>query len=590
MSIPGNIQRDIGEEPESLKQGKFIVKKILIIDDEESIRFAFKTHLSKEGYEVLTAKDYASALEVISGTDLDLILADIILGGHTGIDILQKVRKKGMQCPVIMITGEPNLETATDAIRLGAFDYLSKPVRKETLLHITNRALQHKALLDEKDRYRSNLDSIFKSVKDAIITVGDDLCVIEANEAVKRICGFSPPDIIGEKFVKVPGYCEKSCHNILIKTLKTKKTEEYRIECRHQDRPNQVVLLTSSPLVDREERFMGAVLVVRDITRLIDLERELRGRNQFHQIIGKNHNMQEIYGLLENLADTETTVLITGESGTGKELVAKALHYESIRSTKPLVTVNCSALAENLLESELFGHVKGAFTGAVKNKVGRFQMADGGTIFLDEIGEIAPFIQLKLLRFLQEKEFELVGDSKPIKVDVRVIAATNRNLKEKVRSGEFREDLYYRLKVVEVSLPPLRERRDDIPLLAHHFRDLFNEKLNKNIDGISNDALIRFMGYSWPGNIRELEHAIEHAFVLCRDRTIMVDHLPVEIREHSRKRSPAPVKKYVTEPREILRALNKTGWNKARAARLLGISRRTIYRKIVEHKLTEPFE
>lgn len=573
-------------------------EKILIIDDEESIRFVFKSLLSKAGYEILTAEDYHSALEVISNTDLDLILADIILGGHTGIDILQEVKKRGMQCPVIMITGEPNLETATDAVRLGAFDYLPKPVHKETLLRVTNHALHHKALLDEKDRiesekerYRRNLDSIFKSVKDAIVTVGDDLRVIEANEATKRICGVSPPDIIGKEFVEISGICGKSCHNVLKETLKTKKTiEEYRIECRHKERPDQVVLLTSSPLVDREGRFMGAILVVRDITRLTDLERELRERNQFHQIIGKSGKMQEIYGLLENLADIETTVLITGESGTGKELVAKALHYEGIRANNPMITVNCSALAENLLESELFGHVKGAFTGAVKDKVGRFQMAHGGTIFLDEIGDISPGIQLKLLRFLQEREFERVGDSKPMRVDVRVIAATNRNLKEEVSLGEFREDLYYRLNVVEVSLPPLRERREDIPLLVHHFKDLFNEKLNKNIDGISNDVLTKFMGYPWRGNIRELEHAIEHGFVLCRGRTITVDHLPTEIREYSTTESPTPRKRHVNEPQEILQVLNKTGWNKAKAARRLGISRRTIYRKIVEHKLTEPTE
>jgi len=271
-------------------------------------------------------------------------------------------------------------------------------------------------------------------------------------------------------------------------------------------------------------------------------------------------------------------------------IVAKALHYEGIRANNRIITVNCSTLAENLLESELFGHVKGAFTGAVKDKVGRFQMAHGGTIFLDEIGDISPRIQLKLLRFLQEREFERVGDSKPMRVDVRVIAATNRNLKEEVRLGEFREDLYYRLKVVDVSLPPLRERREDIPLLVHHFEELFNEKLHKDIDGISNDVLTKFMDYPWPGNIRELEHAMEHAFVLCRGRTITVDHLPTEIREHSTTKGPTPRKRHFNEPREILQALNKTGWNKAKAARRLGISRRTIYRKIVEHKLTEPTE
>lgn len=567
--------------------------KILVIDDEESTRVTFKFFLTNEGHEVLTAEGYTSALEIISNTDLDLILADIILGDRTGIDILQEVKKRDMLCPVIMITGEPNLETATNAVRLGAFDYLPKPVQKEILLRATNHALHHKALVDEKiriksekERYRRNLDSIFRSVKDAIVTVDEELHVIEANQATHHICGILPLEIIGKEFIEVSSQCNKSCRNVLKETLNTKNTiKEYRVECKHKDRPGQVVLLTSSPLLDQDNRFMGAVLVIRDVTKLTNLERELRERHQFHNIIGKSRKMQEIYRLLENLAETDTTTLITGESGTGKELVAKALHYEGVGAAKPLISVNCSALSENLLESELFGHVQGAFTGAVKDKVGRFQMADGGTIFLDEIGDISPRIQLKLLRFIQEKEFERVGDSHPIKVDVREIAATNRDLQEKVRLGEFREDLYYRLKVIEIALPPLRERSEDIPLLVDHFCDLFNKKFKKTINGVSNEVLNTFMNYPWPGNVRQLEHTIEHAFVVCPDRAIMAEHLPSEIREYSRITSHVSVKRQVNEPQEILRALNKTDWNKAKAARLLGISRRTIYRKIAQYNL-----
>jgi two-component system, NtrC family, response regulator HydG len=279
----------------------------------------------------------------------------------------------------------------------------------------------------------------------------------------------------------------------------------------------------------------------------------------------------------------DTTVLVTGESGTGKELVARALHYSGNRSFKPFVTVNCSALAENLLESELFGHVKGAFTGAIKDRQGRFQAADRGTILLDEIGDISPMIQLKLLRVLQEKEFERVGDSTPQKVNVRVIASTNRHLKEKVGRGEFRQDLYYRLKVVEVALPPLRDRREDLPLLVEHFRRIFNERFNKEIEGISSEVLGAFMEYPWPGNVRELEHAMEHAFVLCRGGAITFRHLPADIRGYAsaagtnRSRSEG---RRSLDAREILEALHRTDWNKAKAARLLGIGRRTIYRKM----------
>jgi len=494
-----------------------------------------------------------------------------------------------------MITGEPNIKSATDAVRLGAFDYLYKPVRKETLLRVSDRALNHKKLLDEKsrletenERYRRNLDAIFKSLNDGIITVDREMCVIEVNEATKSICGFSPMEIIGKKFTDVLFQCHKPCLKVLKETLKTKKTiREFRVECGHQVRSGQIVLLTSSPLMDRKKKFVGAVLVARDITRLSDLEKKLKERHKFQNIIGKSLRMQEVYRLIEYLADTETSVLITGESGTGKELVASAIHHRGKRADKPLVTVNCSALAETLLESELFGHVKGAFTGAIKDKAGRFQLADGGTVFLDEIGDISPIVQLKLLRVLQEKQFERVGDSKTIKVDVRVIAATNRNLKEKIRLGEFREDLYYRLKVVEVTIPPLRKRREDLPLLVNHFCRLFENSFKKKIDGVSDEVLTTFMNYPWPGNVRELQHAIEHAFVICRGRNITLDHLPSEIIEYSKSTRRAHGKKFVNEPHEILQALDKTDWNKAKAARMLGISRQTIYRKINEFGLAK---
>ncbi len=572
--------------------------RILIVDDEEIIRYTLKSFMSSEGYDVVTANDYSSAIEVITSMDLDVMFVDIVLGRHTGIDILREVRDRDLNCPVIMVTGEPNIDAATNAVRIGAFDYMAKPIHEENILRVTKNALQHKALLDEKnrieaekERYRRNLEAIFRSVGDAIVTVDGKMCVIEANEATKGICGFSPRETIGKAFSNIQDRCNRSCQKILEETLKTRNTvKEYRVECGHQDRPQQIVLLTSSPLTDLNNRFMGAVLVVRDITRLTNLERELRERHQFHNIIGKHPKMQEIYHLVEELADTDTTVLITGESGTGKELVARALHYGGLRGNKPLVNVNCSALTENLLESELFGHVKGAFTGAVQDKVGRFQMADGGSLFLDEIGDVSPRIQLKLLRVLQEREFERVGDSTPIEVDVRIIAATNRNLRTKVSLGEFREDLYYRLKVVEIVLPPLRERREDIPLLVDHFLGVFGNRFKKDIDGMSEEVLSTFMRYPWPGNVRELEHAMEHAFALCRDRTIMVEHLPSEIKEYFEMKTHSPKAKIIDEPQKILEVLNKLDWNKAKAARQLGISRQTIYRKIQEYNLIKPAE
>jgi PAS domain S-box-containing protein len=433
------------------------------------------------------------------------------------------------------------------------------------------------------------LEAIFRSVKDAIITVDPELRVIEANKSTEAICGIAVKEIAGKTFSQSLNHCSKSCSEVLRLTLEKKMTiKEYRVECGHQQRHQQTVSVSSSPLLDPEGKFMGAVLAIRDITLLRDLERELRERHQFQNIIGRSKKMQDTYRLLEDLANLETTVLITGESGTGKDLVARALHYSGQRAFKPFVTVNCSALAESLLESELFGHVKGAFTGAIKDKQGRFQAANGGTILLDEIGDISPLIQLKLLRVLQEKEFERVGEFIPQKVDVRVIACTNKDLKEKVKRGEFRQDLYYRLKVVEVSLPPLRERLEDLPLLMDHFCRSFNERFKKNIEGISNEVLGRFMDYPWPGNVRELEHVMEHAFVLCHGGMITLEHLPSEIRDDGRTERIAVQEASTHGPngaQEVLNALNKTHWNKTKAARLLGISRRTIYRKIYLHQL-----
>jgi len=290
--------------------------------------------------------------------------------------------------------------------------------------------------------------------------------------------------------------------------------------------------------------------------------------------------MQHVYELLEDLADSNTTALITGESGTGKELVANALHYSGNRAANPLVKVNCSALSDSILESELFGHVKGAFTGALGDKIGRFEMADSGSILLDEVGEISPAIQLKLLRVIQEKEFERVGESRPIQTDIRIIATTNRNLKDRVKQNQFREDLYYRLKVVEVCLPPLRERIGDIPLLVDHFCNQFNRRFNKQIEGVSDDAVQKLTAYPWPGNVRELEHAIEHAFVLCHSSIIVINHLPPEICEYRGDQQSKFERNPSLDIPTILEALEKTGGNKAKAARLLGVNRRTIYRKL----------
>ena len=580
--------------------------KILVIDDEESIRYTFKSFLLDEGYEVLTAWNYQEALSAIDTAELDLIFADILLEGKTGIDVLRETKERNLRCPVVMITGDPNIDSASEALRLGAFDYIPKPIKQDTLLRITKIALKHKTLVDEKERYRSNLEAIFSSVKDAIIAVDKGLVMIEMNDAARSICSLSH-DSIGKAFNSIAKYCNGKCFDVLEETINKKQAiEVYRHECQLKERPQQVVTITSHLLLSKISKpanpfsakneqckiyhdnagiFSGVILVVRDETRLANLEQDLRERQQFHNIIGKSEKMQAIYSLIDNLVDVETTVLITGETGTGKEMIAEALHSRGSRCHKPLVKVNCSALSENLLESELFGHVKGAFSGAVQDRICRFQRANGGTIFLDEIGDISPKTQLQLLRVVQEKEFERVGDSTPIKVDVRIVAATNQSLLEKVNRGGFREDLYYRLKVVEVIMPPLRERKEDIHLLINHFLNKFNKKLNKEIVAVSSDVQKIFMDYFWPGNVRELEHTLEQAFIICRQNTITIDCLPLALKDFIGTKMYALGDSGVDESRAILHALEKTSWNKARAARLLGMSRRTIYRKIKEFNI-----
>lgn len=562
--------------------------RILIIDDEESIRFTFERFLKAAGHMVATAAGCNEALNRLSESNFDVVFVDIILEDGTGIDILREIKRRGLSCPVIMITGDPGVQTATDSIRLGAFDYIPKPINQESLLGLTRTALKYKATFEEKERYRANLEAIFRSVRDAIITVDKEMTLIALNEAATTLCAYSQNDL-GKTFNAqlTTGRCEGRCREILESVITTgEPVTAERIECSQKDHATRVVSVQAYPLLDLLGQPAGVVMVVHDDTQVVTLEQELTELRQFHRIIGKSAPMQQVYALINALANVQTTVLITGESGTGKELVAEALHLAGDRRHKPLVKVNCSALPENLLEAELFGHVKGSFTGAVRDNEGRFHRANDGTIFFDEIGDISPTIQVKLLRVLEESEFERVGSSVSTKVNVRMIAATNRNLQEKVRLGEMREDLYYRLKVVEIRLPPLRDRREDIPLLLEHFRAKFNAKFKKNITAVSSDVLKAFSKYPWPGNVRELEHTMEHAFVLCNQNIITFEHLPQDfMRIPGIGRSSGKAQE--VDCGATLEALNKTAWNKAKAARLLGIDRVTLYRRIKKFNLQE---
>jgi DNA-binding NtrC family response regulator len=324
----------------------------------------------------------------------------------------------------------------------------------------------------------------------------------------------------------------------------------------------------------------------RERNKNILLTQALERRYSFANIIGKSDRMQEIYELISDISDTDSTVLIQGESGTGKELIARAIHFNSPRKNKPFIVANCSAYSQNLLESELFGHEKGAFTGAIRRKAGRFELAHGGTIFLDEIGEVSPPTQILLLRVLQDRRFERVGGEETLEVDVRVIAATNKNLMEEMKKGSFREDLYYRLNVIPIFVPPLRERRDDVSFLASHFREKFSQEKGKKIVDFAPDVMEIFLAHSWPGNVRELENVIEHAVIIGKKDEISTKDLPQYLLQ-----KPLQGEHLVTlhdfEKDLILKTLKETNWNKHKAAKKLKINRSTLYGKMRRYGLSE---
>lgn len=443
--------------------------RIVLIDDEPNTLKVLSAILKKRGYEVMTFPSAEDALRDYSTVASDAILVDYKLPNMSGIDFIDAMKRQSNSPPIVMLTAYGTIEKAVEAMKKGAFNYLTKPVNPDELLTVVREAVEKQALMLE-------------------------------NTALKA---------------------------------------------------------------------------------------QLREINSFQNIIGKCHIMQELFNLIVTVAKSSSNVLITGESGTGKELVARAIHYESPRADSAFIPIDCATLPEEIIESELFGHEKGSFTGAYDRKIGQIELADGGTVFLDEISELPLSLQKKFLRFLQEKEIMRVGANRRIKVDVRIVAATNRDLAEEISKGAFREDLFYRLNVVTLCLPPLRERREDIPLLAEHFLRKYSKSNNKTLSGIDKEVLEALMEYEWKGNVRELEHAIERAVVLCPSDTISVRYLPKPLRDIADNRVSAqgPQTLLETERRIIVDALNKTGSNQTKAAELLGITRKQLRTKMKNHGL-----
>ena len=446
---------------------------ILIIDDEKNIREGLSASLEMEGYNTVLAENGKVGLELFAKGDIDLVITDLRMPEVTGEQVMQKILSENPGVPVIVLTGHGSIDSAVDAMRLGAYDFLTKPLNLDRLTLIVKRALQGRELTLQ--------------------------------------------------------------HRLLQEELQ-----------------------------------------------------ELQGKKVFESIIGKSSQMQKVFDMIKRVADSKASVLITGESGVGKELIADAIHNLSSRKDKPMIRVHCAALTETLLESELFGHEKGAFSGAVARKRGRFELANGGTIFLDEIGEINQNVQIKLLRVLQEKKFERVGGEETIDVDVRVVAATNKNLLDEIKNGNFREDLYYRLNVVHIEVPPLRERKEDIPLLVAEFIKTYAKENSKEIEGLDNKTRSILYNFDWPGNIRQLKNCIESAVVMCQGKIITVDDLPpgiVSSNENETIKIPLGIPMEEAEKIIITENLAYFKGNKSKTADVLQIGRKTLHRKLEEYNL-----
>ena len=436
---------------------------------------------------------------------------------------------------------------------------------------------------------RKNLEAILNSVTDGIVAIDNRFRVVNLNGAAQEMIGRDRVDILGGLCSDVLRRADGKKGCLLSPIIESgQMVKDVPFLVKHPSGKTRKLNVTTHILQDDKGDAQGVVAIFKDVTELDALREVVSAQMGFERLIGKNHRMREIYKLIEDIGQSDATVLILGESGTGKELVAEAIHKKSHRAKGPFVKVNCAALSEGLLESELFGHVKGAFTGAIHDKKGRFELAHGGTIFLDEIGDISPDVQVKLLRILQERTFERVGSTQTRQVDVRVVAATHRDLKARMAQGLFREDLYYRLYVVPIELPALRARKEDLPLLVDHFIQKFRKVTQKPIEALVPDAMRVIMDYDWPGNVRELENAIEHAFVKCHSDGIKVSDLPLGLIREVRGDVVTQDESMLSEKQQMLAVLARTGWNQSRAARLLGMHRTTIWRKMKEYGIEVP--
>jgi PAS domain S-box-containing protein len=486
--------------------------------------------------------------------------------------------------------GEIEIAVNTSPLRRSDGEIVGAVVVFRNLNEMLEMTFRMTELSREIMREKERSDAIMNSIADGVVTLSTDFTVTSFNRSAERITGYTAEEVLGRPCHTVfrSRGCESACP-VRELTHSDKPIVEAEMDISSKEGALIPVSVSAALLRDEDGNVVGAVESFRDLSRVKTLTEELRAKYSFRNIIGKSHGMQEVYHLIRSVARTNVTVLVQGDTGTGKELVARAIHYESPRAGEPFVVVHCAALPETLLESELFGHVKGAFTGATADRKGRFQLADRGTLFLDEISEVSPAIQVKLLRVLENKQFERVGDSRTTQVDVRLISATNRNLKQMISDGTFREDLYYRINVLSLRLPPLRERDEDMPLLVQHFIEKFNIETGKQVSKVHPDAMDILIDYAWPGNVRELENAIGHAFVHCRGDIIQPEHLPQDILEAGPVGTETALKMLESlaevERAAIVEMLERCKGNRSRAAKRLGIGRSSLWRKMKKYGL-----
>ncbi|MBI4585754.1 MAG: sigma 54-interacting transcriptional regulator [Planctomycetes bacterium] len=567
--------------------------KILLIDDDEDDFLITRDLLDEIGgqkFHLEWISDYEAGLAAIAQNQHEVYLLDFRLGERNGLELLCEAIQKGCKAPIILLTGQGDYEVDVEAMKAGAADYLVKdqmsaPLLERSIRHAIERARTLEALRVSEERYARSYDdllSILNQLRLGTAMTDKDGAIAFLSQTAQRFFGIKEEEVLGKPWEELFPFHEAD--KTLLRNMFDRPSHMRAKVPVHLETPGGPQYWMEIDVRDDPRNPQRKIFFLYDMTEVRDLRRLLNEKERFQELVGKSKPMQLVYQQIRQAATVDWTVLIEGETGTGKELVARSIHSSSHRKEKPFIAVNCAGLTDSLLSSQLFGHKRGAFTGAIEDHQGFFEAASGGTIFLDEMGDIPMNVQTSLLRVLEEKEVLRLGDSTPRKVDARVIAATHRSLNQALEEGRFRADLLFRIRVLRIQLPSLRERREDIPLLIGSFLGKCRAVTGKPVDEVSTEALRILMDYPWPGNVRELRSTIEFAVLRGTAPVIQKEDLPPEIAETG-KPPPPFLDAGLDEKESLLAALKAAKGNRTAAARLLGISRATFYRRLVELKI-----